>query len=201
MATIRSFIAVAIGAELRERLSEVSAGLQKRLRGVAWVRPENIHLTLKFLGDVAADDIPAVREALDEVAARHRSCALRVGGLGAFPHPARPRVIWAGAEGDQGSLSLLVRDLEETLAALDFTPEKRPYHSHLTLGRVKNPDGVGNLTKILREAAADSLGELAVDMLLLIKSTLTPDGSLFEVVSTHRLSGGSAPRSSQYVAG
>lgn len=187
---MRLFIAVGLGEEMREKLAEVSAGLAHRLQGVSWVRPENIHLTLKFLGEVGEDDIPAVGQALDETASCHRPFDLSGRGLGAFPSPSRPRVIWAGLEGDRESLSRLARDVEERLSALGFPAEERPYHPHLTLGRVKNPSGPAGLEKILRETGADSLGPLPVAVLLLMKSTLAPDGAVHEVLSEHRLTGG-----------
>jgi 2'-5' RNA ligase len=186
---MRLFIAIGLGEDLREKLAEVSAGLARRLRGVAWVRPENIHLTLKFLGEVSEGDVPSLREILDETASHHRPFALRAGGLGAFPGPSRPRVIWAGLSGELESLSRLVREIEEELSALGFPAEERPYHPHLTLGRVKNQSGTGDLEKVFSQARAESLGPLSAAVLLLMKSTLTPDGALHELVSEHRLTG------------
>ncbi len=187
---MRLFVAVGLGDALRGRLAEVTALLSRRLRGVAWVRPENVHLTLKFLGEVGEGEVPALRGALDETARRHSPFGLSAGGLGAFPSSERPRVIWAGLEGDRESLSRLVADLEEACSSLGFAPEDRPYHPHLTLGRVKSPAGAGGLEKVFREARADSLGPLGVDVILLMKSTLSADGALHEVLSEHRLTGG-----------
>lgn len=189
---MRLFVAVGLQDALRGRLAEVTTLLSRRLRGVAWVRPENVHLTLKFLGEVGEGEVPALRKALDETALRHAPFGLSAGGLGAFPSSERPRVIWAGLEGDRESLSRLVADLEEACSSLGFAPEDRPYHPHLTLGRVKSPAEAGGLEKVFRAARADSLGPLAVDVILLMKSTLSADGALHEALSEHRLTGGSA---------
>jgi len=189
---MRLFIAIGLGEELRESLAGVLAILRRRLKGVAWVRPEKIHLTLKFLGEVGEGDIPSVRQALDETASLCSPFALSCGGLGAFPSPSRPRVIWAGLEGGEESLSALVREIEARLSALGFPSEERPYHPHLTLGRVKVPSGTGDLEKVFSQTRADSLGPLSAAVLLLMKSTLTPDGAVHEVVSEHPLTGGPA---------
>ena len=115
---------------------------------IRWVRRENIHLTLKFLGDVAPEGLEVITEALDQVAGRHRSFRVQPAGFGAFPSEKRARVLWSGVEEGSSALSKLAADVEQVLEPLGFGREKRTYKPHMTLGRAHGrptrlPEGVG----------------------------------------------------------
>lgn len=186
MPKIRTFIAIEISPELRAELERTIGSLRSAFGGVRWLKPENIHLTLKFLGDTEIDRIDAVNAILGEVAIRHRPLTVKLGGLGCFPNLKRPRVIWLGIERRQ-ELIALAGDIEEGLAGLGFEKEKRAFRPHLTLGRVKAPLDGSKLTDAFRRLGADSFVSLDIEMILLLQSTLTPRGAVYQALSKRRL--------------
>ena len=135
--TIRSFIAI----ELPEGVVALLGKLQQDLKAIrlkaGWVQPSNIHLTLKFLGDIKADDIDKIGGAMQEAVKGCEPFRLTVGGIGFFPGIKRPRVIWVGVGGQTQPLFALQRSLEDRLAAVGFPKEKRSFKGHLTLGRFR----------------------------------------------------------------
>lgn len=188
MKSVRAFIALTTPPFLQEKLGEISRLLAKDCPGVRWANPENIHLTLKFLGQVEFETLSKIQSVLDELAGRYRPFAIEVGGLGGFPDLRRPSVIWVGVFLGGEKLKSLALDLESNLSRFGFKPEKRKFHPHFTIGRVKKPD----FFKVFlppRFKEADSLGSSKIDVLLLMKSTLTPLGAVYEAISKHRLVG------------
>jgi 2'-5' RNA ligase len=184
---MRTFIAIPLTSDLRDKLGGISQYLKKSCPGVKWVAPEKIHLTLKFLGEVKAEEIPALKAALDDVARNHHPLRIELGGLGCFPNLRRPRVIWVGVKSLKEELAQLAREIEEKLDRLGFQPEKRKFTGHLTLGRVKTTSLKLDLNGPFREVEAECLGSLNIDVILLMKSKLTPRGAIYEVISEHRL--------------
>jgi len=187
MEKLRLFIALPLTSEVRRKLQLLTESLAEMIGGVRWSRTENIHLTLKFLGDVEERRVGAIKQVLGKVAARHGPLKLEVGELGVFPGFRRPRVIWAGVRPEGEGLKLLVQDLERSLARLGFQEEKRDYTPHLTLGRVRARRSLPGLREILSSREAESLGRLRMDMILLLKSTLTREGPLYEIISREKL--------------
>ncbi len=186
MPKIRAFIAVDISPELRAELERTISSLRSDLGGVKWLKPENIHLTLKFLGETDREKIEAIGELLEETARRHSPFTIEVGDLGAFPEMKRPRVIWLGVE-RRRELIALAGDIEERLEGFGFEKEKRAFRPHLTLGRVKVPPDSSKLADAFRRIGAVSFVSLDVKMILLLQSTLTPHGAVYQVLSRHRL--------------
>jgi 2'-5' RNA ligase len=188
---IRAFVAL----ELPEGVRRELAGLQKQLaeagKGVKWVRPEGIHLTLKFLGSVEEDRIEAITQAMEAAAASCGALRLKLKGVGAFPGLARPRVVWVGLVGDTERLGLLQRELETRLAALGWAPEARPFAPHLTLGRVKEPvRGKSPLAEaILRLSGVEPEGDFEAAELVLFRSELKPGGAVYTKLRSVRLRG------------
>lgn len=189
MEQLRLFVAVELPPGVREAL----AGLQQELRprggpGVRWVRPDGIHLTLKFLGDVPHPQVPQVEEALRSAASGQAAFGLGLGVSGFFPNPHRPRVFWVGIEGEVEQLTALARRVEEALSPLGFPTEGRPFAPHLTLAR---------LGERLSPAQRDDFGRAAqsahwhpghhftVDGVSLIRSQLTPQGAIYSCL--HRV--------------
>jgi 2'-5' RNA ligase len=144
-----------------------------------WVRPENIHLTLKFLGNTNPGDIDkiggAMLEAVDDFAALN----LVAGGVGVFPGIKRPRVIWVGLGGQIQLLFAIQRMLEDNLAALGFKKEKRPFKGHLTLGRFRQTVNPDTIRQIIREHANLSSEEFTAKRIILFKSDLKPTGAVY----------------------
>ena len=131
----RAFVAIRLPAALGT-LSDAMRPLWPA-QGVAWVRPENLHLTLRFLGAGEDAQIAALREGLTAVAARHEGFAAVVEQSGCFPNRGRPKVIWAGVGDADGRLGALQRDVEAAVCAAGWTPEERDFRPHVTLGRVR----------------------------------------------------------------
>ena len=133
---MRAFVAVFPPLEVREAL----AGAARELRVVGevrWIRPENLHLTLKFLGDVAEDDLPQIAGVLDPLRLRHGPFEARLSGFGGFPSARRARIVWAGIGEGSAPLRTLALDVESSLEPLGFEREDRAYVPHLTLGRAR----------------------------------------------------------------
>jgi len=180
--SVRSFIAVPVPAETASRL----AAAQERLRAsgddIKWVRPESIHLTLKFLGAVEPERLRALWQSLREALAGQRSFMARLRGLGAFPGPARARVVWAGLAEGAEELGALAARVEEVCAQHGFPPEERPFRAHLTLGRVRRPAPNPGLEAAIAAGADAELGEVPVERVLLMKSELRRDGARYHVL-------------------
>lgn len=181
-ATLRAFFCTELDSELKERLGEISRRLRRLPVKAAWVKLENLHITLKFLGDVDEALIPALEEAA--------RWALRESGidgeitwtldrLGAFPNVERPRVVWVGSSEEPEALARLAARLESALEPLGFAPEGRGFAAHITLGRVKErapSPSISELTRALKEHR-EFRYEARVDSLTLMKSELTPQGA------------------------
>ena len=185
MITIRAFIAIDLPAEVKQALGDVAAALAAGVpRGaVRWVRPEQIHLTLRFLGDTPIDRLPALAAALDDVAGRHSPFVLRLTTTGCFPNARRPRVVWVGLGGEAAALAALVAGLNTALGALGLPPEDKPFRAHLTLGRVKDERAA---QEIDWSAAVPALN-VPVAAIRLIESQLRPDGPVYTVRHTSQL--------------
>ncbi len=182
--TIRTFVAIDLDQGQRRVLAE----LQRQLKGdrsariVRWVDPENVHLTLKFLGDVESSRMPAVEHALREACRGTAPFTLRLAGAGAFPNSRRPNVIWVGLEGEVGSAAALAKRIDDACASLDFPPEARAFAAHLTLGRVKRdapPADRQSLGALIDRAQVGPAEALRVEQVNLMKSELRPGGSVY----------------------
>jgi RNA 2',3'-cyclic 3'-phosphodiesterase len=188
---MRAFIAVEIDEAVRRGAAQLSRALALALergvnrRTVAWVAPQNLHLTLRFLGEVDAAAVEAVKGRL---AAPLETRAFDVGltGLGTFPPAGPPRVIWLGVgEGAKGLLDVS-REVDARLAGLGLPEEERGFHAHLTLGRVKRPVG-SRLPDAIAAAGAANAGRCLVDHVTLFESRLAPSGATYCVIATSRL--------------
>jgi 2'-5' RNA ligase len=181
---VRLFIAVNLPDDLRGKLVSVQEQLPRH--GLKLVEPENLHLTLKFLGEVSEDAVSEVGCAMTEAVADQASFEVEVAGLGAFPDLRRPRVVWAGVtRGRQDVVSLQTR-LEDALQSLGFQREK-DFHPHVTLARVKLPAAARTIAEVVRGAKSAVFGSFAVREVDLMKSTLTLKGPVYEKVLSARL--------------
>jgi 2'-5' RNA ligase len=187
---MRLFVAVPLPAALKTAASAVQQQVA-RLAGpagwrVSWTPPENLHLTLKFLGSTPAVRLDAIRSVLDE-ATDHPPFELRLAGLGSFPPVGRPRVLWVGVEEGARDLGQIARRLEAGFEPLGFSPESRRFHPHLTLGRVK--DGRARAEDVLAPVREAEVGALRVDEVRLYQSHLSASGAEHAVVHTSPLGG------------
>jgi len=190
--TIRTFIAVESSPEVREAAGRLVQQWERLSRDVKWVEPENMHLTLKFLGDVDSEQIPSVTEAVRKAAAECRPFELEIRGTGAFPSLRRPNVFWLGVGQGAELLGILAQKVERTLEPLGFRPEDRPFHGHLTLGRVRRGGGqLAALLERLRKEQDFQAGWIPVRQLTLFSSQLTPQGPIYTPLDHAPLAGDS----------
>ena len=183
MTLLRAFIALEIPASIQESIQQQTAGLRKAASFslVRWVPAENLHLTLKFLGDVSSTSLQFVTQMLSREASQYPGFSMQVGGLGAFPSARRARVLWIGIRAPE-TLSALQRSLDSAAARLGYPPEDRPFSPHLTIGRVKQTAAPTDLQRIqaaLEAASVGPLGKADVSAVHLIKSDLKPTGSVY----------------------
>lgn len=181
MSVIRAFIAIDLPSDLQKRLDQMIVSLKQRFdrSTVRWVPATNLHLTLKFLGDVSVTNLDLLKEVLQTVASEHPCFEFSVGGLGAFPTMRRPRVIWVGIEAP-AELFSVQSALENRLGRLGYTPEERPFSAHLTLGRVTrtaDPLDVQKIAQGLQATKIGFLGAVQVNQLHLYRSDLEPGGA------------------------
>jgi 2'-5' RNA ligase len=192
MSVIRSFIAVDIPDSLSGALGKTSTQLQESLSGlpIRWVPVENIHLSLKFLGDVSEKNIPVINEIVQAEAATHTTFEISVGGFGVFPNVIRPRVIWVGVEAPDELINLQRRIDVET-ARLGYAPDQRDFSPHLTFGRVSrnaSPKQVRKVSEILRNYHLGFLGAARITEVSLFRSDLGPDGAVYSKMYSAELS-------------
>jgi 2'-5' RNA ligase len=176
---IRAFLAIDLPDSLRAHLSLVQGELKSSQADVRWVPVGNIHLTLKFFGNVPDEDIGSLALAARQVAAEEGPFQLRVTMAGAFPSHRSPRVVWLGLGGDVVPLTRLYQKLEKAFAALGHLPEGRAFHPHLTLGRVKSPANREKLAGMLVKMPPVDWPPFAVKELILFQSVLSPQGSKY----------------------
>jgi RNA 2',3'-cyclic 3'-phosphodiesterase len=188
---VRAFVAVEIPDSVRRPLAAVQAELKRAGAHVAWVRPENIHVSLLFLGDTARDHVAPLSAALDRIAPAHAPFAVRVAGLGTFGSPRSPRVLWAGLEPSR-PLAALQAQVAEAAVALGLSPDLKEFKPHLTLGRVRSPRGREELAAALRRAGQPDFGNADVGRVVLVQSRLKPDGAEYSILHAAALSGPAA---------
>ena len=187
---MRSFIALEMPPEVRN----FAAGLIKELKpsgaDVKWVEPMNLHLTLKFLGEVDPGATADIITALEGALAGRGAPGLSAVGCGAFPRARAPRVVWLGLDGQTEMVAQMARALETALEPLGFEPERRAFKPHLTLGRVRRPrrgaksPSTAPLSRALAALATTAGPSFKANRVVLMKSTLTSSGPIYE--SLHR---------------
>lgn len=163
--------------EVRQRLAAAIERLRPHAADVAWVAPGNLHVTLKFLGQVDEARAPALADALYATLAGQRAFDVAVRGLGAFPSPTRPRVLWAGLDDATGALAAVARRVDACCGGLGFPRETREFAAHVTLGRVREPRRQPALADALARAAG--FGRVRVARVSLMRSELSPRGARY----------------------
>lgn len=183
---IRTFIAIEIPDELKARMREVAALIDCGFHGVTWPKPEVIHLTLKYLGEVDGDAVPRVIKALDGACAGIRPFTLVAEGVGAFPSMKSPRVVWIGVNEDV-TLARLHENIKDGLAKAGVEREANPYKPHITLCRVRSIADSMEMSKSIQKAKPEVRFEFRVAAFALFKSVLTPNGSVHTQIARFEL--------------
>ena len=177
---IRSFIAIDLPPAFLEAIGSLQDELKVGTKGIRWVKSGNIHLTLKFLGDVPEGLLDELGEILASVCRTHAPFELSMGKSGGFPNLESPRVLWLGLVGELEKLDALMRNVEKGCSSVGLPREKRSFHPHLTLGRVKDWRKKGpDLADLLGRTKAVSAGTFTVKAVHLYKSDLTRDGAVY----------------------
>ena len=188
MNAVRAFIAVELPQVTRDALAEAQARLSQHApRGsVRWVKPDNIHLTLKFLGQVPTAQIDTIALALKRAVSGLRVFPFEVMNAGCFPDAQRPRVIWVGVDEPTGALHTLQRAVESAVAPLGYPTESRAFQAHLTLGRTARdvkPSDLHKLGELVASTKVGLLGHVHADEVVLFQSELAPGGSVYTALA------------------
>ncbi|MBW2091250.1 MAG: RNA 2',3'-cyclic phosphodiesterase [Deltaproteobacteria bacterium] len=175
---IRAFFAIELPDDVRDEVKRLQDDLKKTGADVKWVRPPGVHLTLKFLGQVAEEVINPLAEAVSGAVASYPTLTLGLARTGVFPGRRRPRVAWVGLDGDLDNLASLQKAVEEQAAKFGFAKEKRSFNPHLTLGRIRSGQNKDLLLTALNRLEPRPLALVARDIIL-FKSDLKPSGAIY----------------------
>lgn len=183
MGLLRAFLASELPSPLQDAIQKATSGLRRTLGDdlIRWVPANNVHLTLKFLGDVSPANLDLIKHMLVTEAAQFPAFDVSVEGIGSYPTPRQPRVLWIGLKGPAVLLSLQ-RAIELAAARLGYPAEERGYSPHLTIGRVRQNMSAADIQRIrtaLEEIQVGQLGNAHVDAIHLFKSDLQPTGSVY----------------------
>jgi len=178
MGKIRTFICFELPDKIKEKIADLQDNLKPYGSGVRWTRPDSIHLTLKFLGDVQEEQITDITSAVEKASEMIPPLKIQVSGCGAFPNLRRPRVFWVGVKEDSGKLLELQSNIETALEELGFPKEKRNFFPHLTFGRVKSRDGIPEMTDFLKDHEFE-LKPFKAEQVIVMQSQLRPTGAVY----------------------
>lgn len=184
---MRLFFAVHLVKDVEERVGQLLLQLREQTPTVNWVRQQNLHFTLRFLGDVEKQRLEDVLEIGRLVGSQHAACSIRLSGVGTFPKVGSAKVVWLGVD-EPHILQQLNRSLERELRQSGFAPEPKPYSPHLTLARIKQPLSKSVLDNLLGSILFSERDPMPVANFSLMESELTPRGPIYRVVESFNLS-------------
>lgn len=184
----RVFIAVELDPVLHQAIVDLERQLESAGANIRWIKPENLHFTLRFLGEIPASQVARARIATREAAASVEPFAISLRGLGAFPSLQRPQIVWVGVEEGAETLETLASRLEDHLVRHHFPAEPRKFRPHLTLARVRNRWQWGDLVRALGQFKDATLGGQRIEAVTVIESQLRPQGPIYTRVEEVRLS-------------
>jgi 2'-5' RNA ligase len=181
---VRAFIAIQLSEGLKSQIGELRSQLRLRareLRGVSWVQPDGIHLTLRFLGEIEEAQVGALGRVIMDAAVGVAPFTLKIGGLGAFPSIQRAKVLWLGVNDESGcnALARLQAAIEHGIIDLGFAPEDRAFSPHLTLARIRERDAAMQLASTLATERERLVGSMRAESVVLMRSQLRPDGAVY----------------------
>ena len=188
-AVLRTFIAIGVPSEIKDKLEKIQHRFKILGLNATWVKPENQHLTLKFLGETGADQIQMIRHKLAEALTPYAPFRLSLDSLGVFPHARNPRVLWVGLKDEEGTLARLQSALQQALVEVGFDADPKPFSPHLTLARIKSPKGKKKLQDELEALNQQGIDPHPFDVgaVQLYESQLTPKGSIYTELANFTL--------------
>lgn len=177
---MRAFIAIELPEEARDFLRRLQGQLKTCGADAKWVAPSNIHLTLKFLGEIDERKLPEITAAMEAAVAEKHPFSVRLASLGAFPKIDYPRVIWVGIDKGDSEIKEVAKNLEESIARLGLPKEERPFSSHITVGRLRSQLNKDELAQALKTIKIEPQGpEFLAAKITLFKSVLAPSGPIY----------------------
>ncbi|MBI5124208.1 MAG: RNA 2',3'-cyclic phosphodiesterase [Candidatus Omnitrophica bacterium] len=178
---MRAFIAIELSEEIRDTLEQIQSHLEYSGADVKWVEKDNIHLTLKFLGEISEEKLKQIIAALEIIAKGSSAFEISLKDIGAFPKIEYPRVIWAGLDKGTTESKILAEKIDDALSKIGFQKEARPFAAHLTIGRVRSPKNKEALKEKLKsiEGLGSRVQGQVISSVILFQSTLTPKGSIY----------------------
>lgn len=185
MTQVRAFLAIEVPEELKLKIYKVIKQFKKTDARIKYVELENLHLTLKFFGDIDEEGIEVLSDKISSVLEEFDEFKVNIKGCGAFPNENRIKVIWLGLEND-GIVKKLHKELDKEFVRLGFDRDKR-FSTHLTIGRMKSAKGKDKVKSAIEEFRDIEIGEMNVDRIVLKKSTLTPQGPIYEDLKVFEL--------------
>ena len=189
----RLFFGVALPEATRAAAAELIASFKIEPGRVSWVKRDNLHLTLKFLGDAGDASVPAIAQTARKAICGFAPLKLEVEGVGVFPNKDRPRVIWLGMTGETERLAEMEAALSAKLEPLGFSREERPFTAHITAGRIKSDAIRGQVLRVTRACQKAHVGAAPVTEVILYESRLNPGGSIYIPVEVFPLTGAPGP--------
>ena len=176
---LRAFIAIDITDEIRKELVRLQSELKKGLKGdISWVEPENIHLTLRFLGQINDAQLEEIEGIVLKIVKKIKRFNMDLGVIGAFPDISNPRILWVGINFGFNELNEINAELEDCLETINFAVGEKYFHPHLTIARIKSIEGVNTLANLTKTIKPNKLPE-TVDSLIIYQSELTPEGAKY----------------------
>jgi 2'-5' RNA ligase len=184
---IRAFLAIRPAADVLESIAALQSELGKSGGDVRWTAADSLHMTVQFLGDVREHELATIERGLVESFRAQPPIDVECRGFGVFPNQKKPRVVWVGLSGD--GLASVAERTEIALSPIGFPPEEREFHPHITIGRVRSVRGFEGLLRSLKGGADRNLGTSRIDHMILYKSDLRPDRSIYTPITTIPLAG------------
>jgi 2'-5' RNA ligase len=184
---MRTFVAIELEPEIKKNLSQFIQKLENHNPHIKWIKNQGMHLTLKFIGEIPDDKASDIQSTLRDISFEHERFPLKLVGTGTFPARSRyPRVLWVGIEDSQKLISIQ-NDVETKLEKLSIPREKRKFHPHLTLGRVKSSQNIAPVLEELANNINTQFGSMDVETITFFKSTLKPTGAEYNSLSKIQL--------------
>lgn len=181
---IRCFVAIEIPETIRTLLISAQEELRKYIRGASWVKRGNIHLTLKFLGDVAPNQISVIKNVIEQVTDTRSPFSMELGGIGAFPNLTRPRIIWAGVNTGTDEVAVIAREIDVGLSRHGYERDEKPFRPHLTLARLKHRMNLKPLVDVFQQYDTINGARMIVKQIRIIQSNLRRSGAVYTPLET-----------------